>query len=195
MIGRMGDVESRASEPQGAGRAPHHGRRVAFRSLATLSLTLLVYYSVPLDWDREPTDLLVPTILFVAGLAGLIVLIITQARRQVQAGDDPGVRVQSLLMLIYPVILFFSLTYLVLEQVSPGEMSGLETRTDSLYFTVVTLGTVGFGDVHPVGQVARAVATVQVAFDLLFVGMLVSIATQRVQALGRRYRREHGEGD
>ena len=185
--------EHRAAEPAGFGpAAEHRGRRVTLRSLATLVLTLVVYYSVPLDWGRELSDLVLPLLLFGAGLVGLVLLIFTQAKRQVRAGDDPGVRVQSLLMLIYPVIVFFSLTYLVLEQVSPGQMSGLETRTDSLYFTVVTLGTVGYGDVHPVGQAARAIATVQVAFDLVFVGLLISISSQRVQAIGRRYLRERG---
>ena len=39
--------------------------------------------------------------------------------------------------------------------------------------TVVT--TVGFGDITPVGQAARAIVTVQMIFDLLFLGVAVRI--------------------
>ena len=59
-------------------------------------------------------------------------------------------------------------------------LAGLDTRTDALYFTVVTLGTVGYGDVHPVGQAARLIATTQIAFDLVFVAALLSVFSSRV---------------
>ena len=65
------------------------------------------------------------------------------------------------------VITFFALTYVWLERASPGAFAELNTRTDGLYFTVATMGTVGYGDVNPVGQAARAVATTQIGFDLV----------------------------
>ncbi|MDF2807643.1 MAG: hypothetical protein K0S43_2589, partial [Cellulosimicrobium sp.] len=68
---------------------------------------------------------------------------------------------------------------------------GIENRTDALYFAVVTLGTVGYGDVHPVGEGAKIVAMVQIVLDLVVVGVLVSIATSRARARAERHR-EHG---
>ena len=70
--------------------------------------------------------------------------------------------------------------YFVPLGMTPGEFAELETRTDALYFTVATLGTVGYGDVHPVGQMARIFATAQIVFDLVFVAMLVSVFSNRV---------------
>jgi hypothetical protein len=53
-------------------------------------------------------------------------------------------------------------------------MSGISTRTDALYFTVATLTTVGYGDVHAQGQIARSLVTLQLLFDVVFVGAAVS---------------------
>jgi voltage-gated potassium channel len=58
------------------------------------------------------------------------------------------------------------------------QFDGLETKVDGLYFALVTLTTVGFGDIVPVGQTARAVVTVQVAFDLVVVTTAVSILSR-----------------
>ena len=44
---------------------------------------------------------------------------------------------------------------------SGTQIPGLETRLDSIYFTVTTLSTVGFGDIAAHSQGARAVVTVQ----------------------------------
>ena len=46
---------------------------------------------------------------------------------------------------------------------------------DALYFTMSTIATVGFGDVHATGQVARVVVTLQIFLDLIFVGLVARI--------------------
>ena len=85
-------------------------------------------------------------------------------------------RVNSLLILLYPVVVLFALAYYVIQVRDPTQFSGLATRTDSLYYTVVTLGTVGYGDIHAMGQLARIVTMVQVTFDLVVIGALIAVA-------------------
>ena len=46
---------------------------------------------------------------------------------------------------------------------------------DALYFTMSTIATVGFGDVHATGQAARVVVTLQIFLDLIFVGLVARI--------------------
>lgn len=160
----------------------------------TLVGTLLFFYCVPIGDEEHP---IWRWILFVVGLGLLIFLIAVQLRKQLAAGSDPGVRIRSLIILLYPVVTLFALTYYVIQIADPTQFTDLVTRTDSLYFTVITLGTVGYGDVHAVGQLARVVSMVQVVFDLVVIGALIAVATSRFQAVphpGRmsRLRRTHG---
>jgi hypothetical protein len=71
----------------------------------------------------------------------------------------------------------FAAGYFALEQGDGSQFESLETKTDALYFTLSTLATVGFGDVHATGQVARVLVIVQITFDLVFVAALVSVVT------------------
>ena len=160
-----------------------------------LTSALLLYYFVPVDLSHPhpAIDFAVFTVAFV----GLSMLIGRQIRRQLAAGDDPGVRIRSLIVLLYPVVTLFALAYYAMEVHSPGQFTDISTRTDSLYFTVVTLGTVGFGDAHPDGQVAKILTMVQIVFDLLVIGMMISVATSRARVVswgrGRKDSAEHAE--
>jgi hypothetical protein len=73
-----------------------------------------------------------------------------------------------------------------MQDSDPTQFESLQTRTDALYYTVITLGTVGYGDVHAVGQAARIVTTIQVAFDLVVIGALIAVASSRFQIVPTR---------
>ncbi|QDW62486.1 two pore domain potassium channel family protein [Oerskovia sp. KBS0722] len=161
-------------------------------TLGSLAACLLLYYGVPLgDADREWVQIL----LFAVGFVGLCYLIRFQVRRQLRAGREPSVRVQSVVGLLSPIIIFFSIAYYLLAINSDAEFVGIETRTDALYFTVVTLGTVGYGDVHPVGQAARVITMVQILFDLAVIGVLVAVATQRLKERAELHHPRRPEGN
>jgi voltage-gated potassium channel len=150
------------------------------RNGLTLCGALLAYYFFPLTRQERPIWQL---LLFVSGLALMIWLVVRQLIKQLTTGSDPGVKVRSLITLLYPAVALFALTYLVIQNNNPTEFEGMVTRTDSLYYTVVTLGTVGYGDIHAVGQLARTITMIQIAFDLVVVGALVAVASSRVQTL------------
>src|SRR5208282_4777456 len=67
----------------------------------------------------------------------------------------------------------------------PGQPRQLQhsllTRTDSLYFTVTTFSTVGFGDITATSQAARLVVTVQMILDLLVLGLGIRVFIGAVQ--------------
>ncbi|MBI5028828.1 MAG: two pore domain potassium channel family protein [Actinobacteria bacterium] len=83
--------------------------------------------------------------------------------------------------------------YFLLAVSDPGQFTGLATRLDALYLSMATVSTVGFGDVSATGQAARAVVTVQMAFNLAFVASLVSLFQARLQQ--NRARRGEDGGD
>ncbi|MGH3317128.1 MAG: ion channel, partial [Nocardioidaceae bacterium] len=122
----------------------------------------------------------VSVLLTLLGVAGLGWAITGQVRRQLLSGSDAGI--QSLVMLLELVAVVFALGYYVLALSTPGEVAGLETRTDALYFTVSTVATVGYGDVHAVGQLARGLVIVQIVFDAVFVAALVAALRIRVRS-------------
>src|SRR5918994_1686476 len=117
----------------------------------------------------------------VVGMALLAWQIVRQVRRQITAGDDTGVRVQSLLTLVYLLIVVFALGYFMLAEADADQFRELETKTDALYFTMATLGTVGYGDVHASGQLARGLVALQIAFDLVFLGLIASVITAQLR--------------
>ena len=82
-------------------------------------------------------------------------------------------------------MLFFSWSDASVAEL-PGQFADLHDKTDALYFNISTLATVGFGDVHPVGQLARAAVTLQIVFNLVFLGAAVSIITGFVRRRAQR---------
>lgn len=149
----------------------------ALRSVATLACILLIYYGLPLRWGADAGRVgdVIGLVLFIVGMIGVVWLLRQQVRRFIRVRGERG-QVLALLSALYVVVMFFALFYYMLEINSPGQFDGLETRTDSLYFTIVTLGTVGYGDIHAVGQVARAATMIQVVFDLVVIGTLLAVA-------------------
>jgi hypothetical protein len=147
--------------------------------LLVLAIAVANYYLVPVTGQFGDLS----GVLFVVVLIVLIALVGAQIVRQARAGSDPSVRIRSLLVLLYPIIVVFALSYYVMQVRDPQQFANLTSRTDSLYYTVVTLGTVGYGDVHPVGELAKIVTMVQIVFDLVVIGLLLSIAAARVMGL------------
>jgi voltage-gated potassium channel len=155
-------------------------RRAWLRLAGSMVGLLLVYYAVPFtalgSIGRTTTSLALTSL----GVATLGWAITGEVRRQL-AGVSTT-RVPGLFMLLGLVVFVFSFGYYLLERTTPGQIAGLETRTDALYFTLSTLGTVGFGDVHAEGQIARVLVSVQIVFDVVFVAALAATLTGKVRA-------------
>ncbi len=157
--------------------------RMLLRSALTVIGLLALYAVIPVPGQREPLWLTLAMAL--AGLAFLAYAFITLAQRAQRSTEDTAIRLEALIAVLYAFVVFMSLVYLGLAS-SPGQFDELHTRVDALYFTMSTIATVGFGDVHATGQAARLVVTVQIFLDLIFVGLvariiLPSLARQRAQ--------------
>ena len=176
------DMSTSRGTAAGTGKGRFHVLRNVLVNGLTLVGAVLFYYFVPLSQDDHPVW---RWAVFIVGLGTLIFLIVRQLRKQLSAGPDPGIRVHTLITLLYPVVALFALTYYVIQSTDPTQFTDMVTRTDALYYTVITLGTVGYGDVHAVGQLARVVSMIQVAFDLVVIGALIAVATSRFQVVPR----------
>jgi voltage-gated potassium channel len=157
------------------------------RPVLSLIALLVAYYAWPVR--EEGGGLVVGILTTLVAVALLGYAIAGQLRRHLVHGEDLGF--PTLAILVGTVVVVFAFAYYRIELTSPGQMEGLETKTDSLYFTMSMLTTVGLGDIHPVGQVARTLALVQMGFDLVFIA---SAGTLLAGAVGERLRAEHEDG-
>jgi len=77
------------------------------------------------------------------------------------------VNLDPLFLLVVGGLIFFAVVDLAVARTAPSAFISLETKTDALYFAVATLSTVGFGDVHAQGQIARGLVIVQMVFNVV----------------------------
>jgi hypothetical protein len=155
-------------------------RRAWLRHLLTVAGLLVIYYAVPVGSLGLNGRTAFSVFLTLLGVAFLAVAMTGQVRRQLAM--DPDANVQSLVMLLELVVIVFAVGYYGLAHAGPGEMADLHTRTDSLYFTLSTLTTIGFGDVHAVGQVARGLVIIQMVFDVVFVAAVATTLRGRISS-------------
>jgi len=157
-------------------------RRPAWlRHLLSVAGLLVIYYAVPTGNLGVSGRTVLSVLLTLVGVGALGWAITAQVLRQLAMDSDASL--QSLVMLLELVVVVFAAGFYLLELSSPGQIAGLDTRTDSLYFTLSTLTTVGFGDVHAVGQVGRVLVIVQMVFNVVFVAAVA--ATLRVRFRSR----------
>ena len=172
--GTVGHVVEDDEVPKGVSRW--------LRLLAIVVLTVVVYFIVPVQYETT-ADVARRT----AGATVLSVALIWGMLYQIRIHvDDSSRRLDGLIVSIVLVVEVFALTFYIIEVRNPGEFASLHTRIDSLYFTVATLATVGFGDVHAVGQAARALVLVQMVFNVLFVATAAAIMSTRMRDVVRQ---------
>jgi hypothetical protein len=72
--------------------------------------------------------------------------------------------------------IFFGIFYWVLDQIHPGTFAtpGDFSRVSALYFSFVTLATLGYGDIVPRTDVARGLAIVEGVGGQLFLAVMVA---------------------
>lgn len=130
----------------------------------------VVYAVAPLQGDRWWVGALL-------GLAALVAAAPVTVRRlaAVRTSSTPVFAAAEALLLVVAMVVFgFSALYLAIAH-HEGQFEGLRTRVDAVYFTVTTLSTVGFGDVHAVGRGARAAVTIQILLDLTVIAGAVKL--------------------
>lgn len=86
----------------------------------------------------------------------------------------------------YIFVFFFSWTYWDYSAQPGSCMNVALTKTDSVYFTLSTLTTVGYGDIAPVTEHCRVIVSAQMAGGLIFGAVLVALLVARIAARSPR---------
>jgi voltage-gated potassium channel len=151
------------------------------RTLLTVVAVLVLYYLLPLDHAFRARTVLV---LFL-GLVAFSGLVTWQVHRILHSSAPALRAVESVALTVPLFLLVFAGVYVVLASTDPGAFTEPLTRTDSLYFVVTVFATVGFGDIAPVSEVARALTTVQMLCDLLLIGLVLRVFLTAVNSSRR----------
>ncbi|GAA1414170.1 potassium channel family protein [Catellatospora coxensis] len=160
-------------------------RRPIIQSLINSLLLLALYFVVPTDTSDSLWKLVLRVLLTLIGLVLAVVLILRQVSRQL---DQTEVPLTGLLTALVAGVLFFAMADYLLAFHAPGEFVDLNTRVDALYFALSTLATVGFGDVHAQGQIARGLVIVQMLFNTVIIATGLSVLSKQVAARARERR-------
>ncbi|MFC9679008.1 potassium channel family protein [Streptomyces sp. NPDC056948] len=171
---------------------PRRRARIAVLVRAALIAIGLVtvYYVLPLDGRSTSSG---TTVLLACGLL-LVVLVFWWEVQAIAHSPFPRLKaVEALAATLVLYLLLFAGTYFLLEHSTPGSFSEPLTKTDSLYFTLTTFTTVGYGDIVARSQTGRVLTMLQMVGGLLLVGVAARILAGAVQAGLRRRGHEPSE--
>ncbi len=152
-------------------------------------LILALYFVVPIS-SRPTGGLALRVGCSLLALAALALVLGRLLGRQIR---DGGQRVEALISAIVLVLVTFALAFHVLDLHHPDQVAGIRTRLDALYFSASTMLTIGYGDAHAVGQTARAIVLVQIAFDVVYVAVAARLLSLRITTVGQREQQRRSE--
>ncbi|MEV3923634.1 potassium channel family protein [Actinomadura coerulea] len=139
-------------------------------TLITVAL-IAVYFTAPLN--RSFT--VVTGVVLAVALFALGALVAWQAR-SIARSHSPMLRtVEALGTTVALFLLVFASGYRLMSHDTPPGFSAPLTHIDALFFTITIFTSVGFGDIVPISQTARALTAVQMLGDLVFLGVVAKV--------------------
>jgi hypothetical protein len=135
---------------------------------------LAVWLARPLTiWLKQPT--LSATILAIWTIVGLLAAA-AALRFAMSATKIDAEHLYASLSAYLLAGIYFGLLYWVLEQMIPGIFTSPThfSQTSAIYFSFVTLATLGYGDIVPRGDIARGIAIIEGIGGQLFLAVLVA---------------------
>jgi voltage-gated potassium channel len=169
-----------ATDPE---RPPSHRQLIAAGSRALIGAMVLVavYYVVPDSVESAPSVVLRIVI------SGVVVaaMLAWQIRAIVEA-ELPLLRaVEALALTVTLMVVGFASFYIQVSKRDPTAFNDVLNRTGALYFTMTTLTTIGYGDIHARTDGARIAVMVQMLFNVLVIGasikLILHTARRRVE--------------
>lgn len=151
--------------------------RMFGHTTVVLVLLTAAYYALPLRLSPGDPASLVRLGISTVALALLLLVLRRQVERSRRAQSPRFLRIQWLLTTLYLLILAFAAAYAYIAFYNPEQFVGITDRTDALYFSVTLVATVGFGDVHASGTPAQLLVTVQMLFNLIYLGTALRLLT------------------
>ena len=117
----------------------------------------------------------------IAAIVGFLLIAIVFTLRQVVFGTEMTFNRLVGAVCVYLLLgTIWAFTYSLVDALSPGSFTGISPQegrgwdSDWLYFSFVTMTTLGYGDISPVSASARVLAYMQAVFGQFYVAILVA---------------------
>lgn len=140
--------------------------RLTWVVVGTVAVLLFFYAILPHQNDGLPGHVVAIFCVGITMFAAILVYLVLR-NNYTETASDGWLRLGTSVAALIASLIFFSLTYRQLANSEPGEFVGMTTFVDALYFTVSTTLTVGFGDIHAAGQLARLMVISQMLFTVV----------------------------
>ena len=171
---------SPVGDPQLAS-SPRSTLRKAGLTVLTVVVPLVVYFVLPLDSEFGE---FVAALLVIAAAASLIPISIRQAQMVLTSPDPLFDAMRCIVSALVFLVVAFSAAYFVLAANFDGQITGLETKLDAIYFTITILATVGFGDISATGQTARGIVSGQMVVNFAVLAVALRVITWALKERG-----------
>ena len=147
---------------------PTSARRRMGRFTVMIACLVGFYYLLPVLEETTTRSLTIRAGVAAVLFALILWMVVRTVAHELQA-DDQDIRIDHLLLAAVAGVICFALADFIIARLDDTQFVGLTTKTDSLYFAMTTLTTVGYGDIHAEGQLARQLVMVQLLFNLVVV--------------------------
>lgn len=148
------------------------------RTTGICLLVIALYFLVPVEPGLSGLRRGVQAALVAAGVVVVGRFVVQQVTRQL--GLRQGrTSLTGLAVALVASVASFALADYVIALRSPSEFVGMDSKVDALYFTLSTLTTIGYGDIHAAGQVARVVVSIQMVFGIAVIATGASVLLRR----------------
>lgn len=151
---------------------------VLMQPVATCVLIVATYFAMPVEPGVEGLQLVLRVLITVVTGALITWQIIRLIARRIV--DPEHGSLAALLVSLVAGVVFFALADFMIATSASGQFEDLRTKTDALYFALATVTTVGYGDVHATGQLARSLVSLQIMFNVVILATGVSVLTREL---------------
>jgi hypothetical protein len=177
-----------------SGIASMSRRRGVFITLAGISVVALAVRWI----DSFNASTLLDVLNYLATIMAIILFSLVVLSQVLRKGPITAHRIQGAIAVYLLLGLAWAHTYELIEYLSPGAFNGAITdsaRFSSwVYFSFVTLATLGYGDISPLHPVARSLAVAEAITGQLYLAILIARLVSQ-QLFYRESREEKIERD
>jgi hypothetical protein len=165
----MSDTSRRTLDEHERRRARRAIVRSALRATVLAVLVLAAYYAAPVRGGSQPGILL-----RILAVGSASVLVVAWEIRAVAKAEFPRIRaIDALVGSVSVMVITFAIIYLNFSADDPAAFTEELEKTSSLYFTMTTLTTVGYGDIAAKTDGARIAVMIQMVFNVAVIGTTV----------------------